>query len=483
MRIAVVGGGNAGFISALVLKTRFPDYQVDIIHSKKMGIIGVGEGSTEHWQDFMQFVGIDTYRMIKECDATFKIGIMFKNWGVPDYMHSIQDGYNYQLGQYPHIYAKLIADGGSSRDLSSPAHWENKVETWYYENNRLPVAQYHFNTFKLNEFLTKVAIDRGITIYDDEIVDATLTECGNIDEIIGQGTKYKYDFYIDCTGFKKMLISKVGGKWNSHAAYLKTNSSIVFQTPDTDNYNMWSEATALDSGWLFRTPTYGRWGNGYIYDDEFLTPEQAKAEVEKFLGHEITVGRHIKFEPGAIDRAWIKNCVAIGLSSSFVEPLEASSIGTSIQQVFLLMHRIVNYDDDVINKYNKSVSDVVYNIRDFITLHFINPRRDTPFWRKVAAAEIPETLKHNLKVWKNKLPIQEDFSELSEYILFKSLHFLMILQGLGIFDVEKIKNEFESYPKIVKDSAVNAINDIREFYKTTKYVSHKEMLEKIRNSI
>ena len=101
----------------------------------------------------------------------------------------------------------------------------------------------------------------------------------------------------------------------------------------------------------------------------------------------------------------------------------------------------------------------------------------------MAAAEIPETLKHNLKVWKNKLPIQEDFSELSEYILFKSLHFLMILQGLGIFDVEKIKNEFESYPKIVKDSAVNAINDIREFYKTTKYVSHKEMLEKIRNSI
>jgi len=483
MKIAVVGGGNAGFISALILKTRFPDYQIDIIHSKKLGIIGVGEGSTEHWQDFMQYVGIDTYRMIKECDATFKIGIMFKGWGVDDYLHSIQDGYTYQVGQYPTVYGKLISDGAGSNQLSAPASWDNNVETWYYENNRMPVAQYHFNTFKLNEFLIKIAIDRGITIFDDEIVDATLTADGNIDTIISQDTSYKYDFYIDCTGFKKMLISKVGGKWNSHADYLKTNSSIVFQTPDTENYNMWSEAQALDSGWLFRTPTYGRWGNGYIYDDEFLTPEQAKAEVEKFLGYEITVAKHIKFEPGAIDKAWIKNCVAIGLSASFVEPLEASSIGTSIQQAFLLMHRIVNYNDAVINKYNKTINDIVYNIRDFIALHFITPRRDTPFWRKVASAKIPDSLKENLEVWKNKLPIAEDFSQLSDAILFKSLHFLMVLQGLGIFNIEKIKEEFESYPEIIKDSTANAVNEIKDFHKNAKVTSHKSMLEQIRNSV
>jgi len=162
------------FVSALILKTRFPNYQVDIICSKRIGIIGVGEGSTEHWSAFADFVGINTGEMIVETDATMKMGIVFKNWGVPDYMHSIQDGYNLVwLKKYPMIYAKLVSDGMDSRRLSGEIFWENKVQKWFLDNNRTPVAQYHFNTFKLNDYLTKIALDREITIYHDEITDSS----------------------------------------------------------------------------------------------------------------------------------------------------------------------------------------------------------------------------------------------------------------------------------------------------------------------
>ena len=266
---------------------------------------------------------------------------------------------------------------------------------------------------------------------------------------------------------------------------MKTNSAIVFQTPDTDNYNMWSLSKAMDYGWLFRTPVFGRWGNGYIYDDEFLTPEQAKAEVEKVLGHEIKIGQHIKFDPGALDTPWIKNCCAIGLSSSFVEPLEASSIGTSIQQSFLLMHKLVNYNQDVIDKYNKSFTDIVHNIRDFIVLHFVCPRRDTEFWRKVAAVKLPDSLQKNLNIWRHKMPVADDFDDVSPYVLFKELHFVFILHGLGLFDQDSITREYNTMPPGAREHAIGVVEDLENTNKSMQdnTITHKQMLEAIRNKV
>jgi len=478
MKIGIVGAGTAGLVSALVLKTRFPQYQVDIVCSKRIGIIGVGEGSTEHWTSFADYVGIDTGEMITKCNATMKIGIMFKDWGVPDYMHSIQDGYNLiTRDNYPFVYSKLISDNVSSKELSGEIYWENQIPNWFLKTNRVPVAQYHFDTFKLNDYLTTIALERGININYDEITDVTINSDGEIDCLISENNTYAYDFYVDCTGFKRFLIGKLGAKWISHKEYLKTNSAIVFQTPDTDNYNMWSLAKAMDYGWLFRTPVFGRWGNGYIYDSEFLTPEQAKEEVEKVLGHEITIGQHIKFDPGALDKTWIKNCCAIGLSSSFVEPLEASSIGASIQQSFLLINRLVNYNQDSIDKYNTSVLSIVENIRDFIVLHFVCPRRDTAFWRKVAEVKLPPSLEQNLKVWKSHIPHKDDFENVSNYVLFKELHFIFILHGLQLFDIEKIKVEYETVSNDTKEYVNKVIQELTATGRISQEsITHKKML-------
>ena len=482
--ICVVGGGTAGFVAALILKSRFPNKKIDIIRSSKIGIIGVGEGSTEHWAEFINFIGVNPKEVIKECDATLKSGIMFQNWTADggDYLHSIQDDYSSKEGMYNLVYAKLIGEGKSSKDLGTKLIWDNLINQWFLKHeDQLPTRQFHFNTNSLNRWLEKTADRFGINIYDDIINDVVLNDKG-ISSIKSNTRDYNYDFYIDSTGFKRLLIGKLGAKWQSYSKYLKMNSAIVFPTPDTDNYNEWTIARAMDAGWMFRIPTYGRWGNGYIFNDQYTDAEKAKKEVEEYLGHEVDVRNQFSFDPGAIDKPWIDNCVAIGLSGSFVEPLEATSIGTSIQQSFLLMHKLVNYNDKVIKDYNKSVNDILTNIRDFVILHYITDRKDTPFWKDLQGFELPETLKENIEMWKHKMPVREDFSNLSRYILFHEEHHLFVMHGLKLFNTESIRKEFEELPIELKLKADKIVNSTILKDETVPTMTHKEYLRAIRNA-
>lgn len=479
--IGIVGGGTAGFVAALILKKRFPDIKIDMIRSSKIGIIGVGEGSTEHWKQFMEYVGIDTYDLIKECDATCKIGIMFDNWVNKPYLHSVQDEFAHFAGQYPYIYANQIAYGSSSQDMSKKTFWENNVETWYKDQpTRCPSAQFHFNTNKLNEFLTNLTLKRGVNIIDDEIEDILLDEHGNINSLKGTANTYTHDFYIDCTGFKRMLISKLGGKWVSYGKYLKMKAAIAFPTPDTENYNIWTLARAMDYGWMFRLPVWGRHGNGYIFDSDYIDADQAKQEAEKYLGFEVDVGKTFKFDPGALENVWIKNCVAVGVSASFVEPMEASSIGTSIQQSFLLMHRLANYDEHVIKSYNKSVNDILENIRDFVILHYLTGKQSNNFWKDVSNLEIPDSLKYRLELWRHKMPTKEDFSDLSNFILFAENNWTLVMQGLGLFDKESIKNELLAVEPSMQQHALTVVNEVKKYESTVQTFTHKEYIRSIR---
>ena len=480
--ISIVGGGTAGFVAALILKTRFPHITVEVIRSKKIGIIGVGEGSTEHWNEFMKYINIPFQAVIRHCDATFKCGIMFKGWGDRDYMHSIGPENDIKNGQYPTVYGKLLISRAPNYMFNPSFVWENKVYAKHLEpDSGSPFNQYHFNTNKLNDFLTKIAEIRGIDVIDDEILDVQLSDAGDIKQLVGEHNTYSSDFYIDCTGFKKLLISKLGAAWQSHSKYLKMKSAIVFPTKEKEEYNMWTTAQAMDYGWMFNIPVWGRCGNGYIFDSDYINAEQAQAEVEKFLGHEITVGKHINFDPGHLDRVWIKNCCAIGLSANFIEPLEATSIGTSIQQAFLLMHRLPNYTEKTIEKYNKDVNDIMTNIRDFVILHYITNKTNTQFWKDVSQIELPDSLKENLEKWRTNLPILDDFNNQTSYVLFRDAHYLQVLAGLDLFDREKIKQEYDMMHHDIKNVAENFIRETRTFEKMNPTVSHKEFISAIRN--
>lgn len=481
--VAVVGGGTAGYISALILKKRFPAIKISVISSSKIGIIGVGEGSTEHWKTFLNFLEVDFKEVIKECGSTCKSGIMFQDWTEKPYLHSIQAEYSHRFGQYPFFYARQIALGYDSTELSSPLTWKNQVNRWFLDNlEQSPTNQFHFNTHQLNLWLTKKSKELGITIYDDEITNFDISESGDITTLYGNKNKYNFDFYIDSTGFRRVLISKLGAKWISFSKYLKMKSAIVFPTEDEPNYNLWTISKAMNNGWMFRIPTWGRYGNGYIFDSDYTTAEEAKIEVDQYFGRDIEIAKTISFDPGCLDKVWIKNCLAIGLSSSFVEPLEASSIGTSIQQSFLLMYRLINYDQTVIDTYNKECYNILENIRDFIVLHYMVKKDNSKFWKDIQKLEIPDKLKSRLNIWKHRLPSAEDFSGDSRYSLFTEDHYLMVMHGLGMFDISCIKNEFDMNPTDLKVRADDISRDNDLFRDTVAKMTHKEYIAELRNA-
>ncbi len=480
--LTVVGGGVSGLISALILKERC-NLEINVVYSSSVATIGVGEGSTEHFGEFMKFIGIKPSEMIKECDATFKLSVVFDNWKNNKendrYIHTVFSTFSLQFGQYYPIYAKEIGEG--SNHLYPKYVDKNIIQSTAIDvDNYPPTRQYHFNTSKLNEFLTKIAIKKGINIFDDEIIDVKLDQNGYIDSIIGKKTKYKTDFYIDASGFKKVLMNKLGVKWTSYNKYLRVNSAIAFPTKDEDNYNYFTLAKAMNAGWRFKVPVWGRHGNGYVYDDNFITEEDAKLEIEKELGHEVEIAKKFKFDAGVLNSVWTKNCVAMGLSGSFFEPLEATSIALTIQQSFLLMHKIQNYDDKVIKDYNYSFNAIVENIRDFIALHYLTKRNDTEFWKYNLKKEIPDSLKNNLEKWKTKLPVSEDFINSSHYILFGPRNFLLVMAGLDLFDKSAILKEYNFLSDSLKQEANNLFKNIIIDLNSEKFISHKEILTKIR---
>ena len=482
MKICVVGGGTAGFVAALILKKSYPQFTVDVIRSTKIGTIGVGEGSTEHWQAFMDFCTITAGELIKETDATFKSGIMFQNWNKNDFLQSVHDPFVGEHLGMPLMYAKLISNNVHPKEFVGEYTWKSYTPFNKFMDERpndVGVSQYHFNTSKLNDFLTKKAIEYGCQVIDDEIIGINMPDGKNITSLKGEKSDYHYDFYIDSTGFKRLLIDKMGAKWQSYSKYLKMKEAIVFPTEEEDEIPIWTVARAMDSGWMFRIPVWGRKGNGYIYDSDFISADDAKLEVENYLGHEISVAKNIKFDPGALDKPWINNVCAIGLSASFVEPLEASSIGTSINQSFLLAQRIVNYNESTTKRYNEEVESIMNNIRDFICLHYVTDKSDTEFWKHITETEMPDSLANNLEMWRTRLPISDDLTDKTSKILFNEYNYILVMYGLGLIDTKAIQKQYESIPPEAKEF-VNRQMNIKKENDMLKSIPHKVMLDLIR---
>lgn len=466
--ILIVGGGTAGLTSALILKNRFPNLMIDIVKSDDIGIIGVGEGSTEHWKDFSDFCGFTLNELIIETKATFKFGIMFEEWTKKPYFHNVTGEVNdIRYGQYLGGYAYTIINDLSSEEYTNTHCFKNKIIFNNYPN------QFHFNTFELNKFLINKCLKIGINIYIDNIEEVNINNEGNIKNIKSKNKNYEYDFYIDSTGFKKILISKLGAKWISYKDYLPMNEAIAFPTADTDEYTPYTLSRAMDFGWMWRIPTIGRWGNGYVFNNNYINAEQAKKECEDYFGFKVEIAKNIKFEAGTLDKAWVKNCVAIGLSSSFIEPLEATSIGTSIQQSFLLMHLLINYKESDIQLYNETFKNIVENIRDFVVLHYMVDKNNSKFWKELKL-NLPESLLNNLKKWKHRLPIAEDFK--TRYVLFKESNFSIILKELNLIDKESLKKEYDMLNDLIKNDIQIRINNLINFQKNSHLISHKKFL-------
>jgi Tryptophan halogenase len=469
--ITIVGGGTAGLISALMLKTKFPQKNITIIESSKIGIVGVGESSTEHWAEFCKFVGIPQLASILECNATFKIGVYFENWSEQDFMHSIGGVYPHLVNAYYKVFGHQISNNCPPSRLQSKKSWENLVSMSNFNNlNDSPTNQYHFDTFALNEFLHKECTKRGIDIIVGDIDTVILDD--NTDEILSIRSEEKEhfaDFYIDCTGFSRLLLGDVYDiEWVSYSQYLPVNSAIAFATDEMSEYNKYTKSTARNAGWSWTIPTQTRTGNGYVYCDKFISEQESLEEMEIAYGQKLEISKSFKFDPGRLEKSWHKNCFAVGLSQSFVEPLEATSIGSIIQQMFCFTNFLPSYDIDTCNE---NINNIFDNIVDYIQAHYLVKREDTPFWREVKYnLKLTENLKKYLKMWKNRLPQPRDVG--CPWGMFSAVNYIQILYGLRWFDTEKIKQEYEILGK--DDNIDSMLNDEENH---TFWISHKKAIK------
>ena len=450
--LCVLGGGNAGLMAALYLKTALPALDVTLIKSKKIGTIGVGEGSTEHWSAFARAVNINMVDLIKECGATFKIGIKFENWhgDGTSYFHSLPEflvGMDAYTGA-PHSLMRMIGDGIGTEQL----HWQLPMDG-YVREPLTDYYQFHFDSEKLNVFLQKRCVAAGIEIIDAEITGPIIDDCGFVKSIVDENNREFFaDFFIDSSGFNRVIASKLGASWVDWSKHLPMNSAIAFQTAYQEDIPPYTLAKAMSSGWHWSSPVQDRVGNGYVFSDQFITEGRAIDEIQKHFKDTIHVGRKVNYISGKVNQAWIKNCVSIGLSSNFVEPLEASSISTTIKQLQLLSGSIWNWnreDTGSIKSYNKIVDDMMYNILDFIQLHYFTKRNDTEFWKWCKNEMIVTDFnKENLEFFKKNFVSQALLPEdglFSNYRIFDCLNWIQVMHGLRMFDAASIKALYEKH--------------------------------------
>ena len=469
MEIVVAGGGTAGWLTALYAQHICPKDNITLIESEDIGILGAGEGSTAQLPWILYGLGISENELIQYANATFKMGISFENWrgDGKKYFHSfgVSDSnlspYNFTKtkntltsglpdnGQQ-YTYINGIANGDTIDDISlvSKLAYNNK-SPFINENGNVNFVSnysYHFDASLLAKFLRMKAEQRGVKRIEGKITDIISNESGGVGLIKCENVEIKTDFVFDCTGFARLFIGKhFGVEWKSYQDKLKVNTAIPFFLPKSDTLPPYTKAIAMKYGWMWQIPLQNRWGCGYVFDNKYINVEEAKKEVEEFVGQEIKINKIIPFDAGRYVTPWVKNCIAVGLSSTFTEPIEATSIWLIITQLRNLSSDIIhNINEDEIEDYNKLISDTCETTTDFLHLHYLTDRTDTDFWKDYQkTTKLSPKMKRRLENWKRRTPNTMDTDGLSTQ--FEEYSWFLVATGNGIINKSVYDYENEEY--------------------------------------
>lgn len=499
-RFVIVGGGTAGWLAAFMLqdavKRQKRDATITVVESSKIPTIGVGEGTTAVFRQMLKYFGLDEFAFLKETEATIKFGIRHKDWKAKSHHYDgpIDD---------PHLVLEPRGTAPQSYlDIFSVAAGRKVADTHLFgyllDQHKAPFARkadgslvpmgpfhhaYHFDQALAGKWLRKHA--KGVETTDAQVTGAMRnSETGDIEFLITDMGEITGDFFIDCTGFRKSLISKeLGGTWVSYRDILPVNRAMPFwlDLKEGEEIAPYTLAWAQNAGWLWSIPTQTRFGCGYVYSDQFLSPDQAQAEIETTLGHKIEPRNDLRFEVGRQDKAWINNCLSLGLASSFLEPLEATSIHGTIVQMMVFTNFHLNGSSRDREAYNSFAARQVDDFRDFINLHYVSTRRDTPFWQHVADSCIGEPTKQRRALWKTRMPSHDDFEPLPGNYAHteQQLHY-PVLDGLGLLDRGLAQKYMEARPEL-KKKARSAADTLTDEYRAAapKALGHREFLESL----
>jgi tryptophan halogenase len=451
MKIVIVGGGTAGWLAAHCLsKARPGQHDITVIESSTVGIIGVGEATTGLTKDLLNGVlfpySVDIEEFIKKTDATNKMGIYHKGWakdkssyfapldGSDTYQNNNDIVFKYALQKYGYEKFHMASNIG--------VDWENKKhDEW---------NAYQFDTYKVGQFFKEICVNDGIKLIDAVVNQVNLDEVGNVTSLtIDQGHTVEGDFFFDCTGFKRILMTAIDSKWVSYKKYLPVDTAIPFRLKYRHNEVRLpvTTATALSSGWMWDIPLQSRRGCGYVFDSNFITKEKAIEEIETLLGHSIEPIKTINFISGKGDTFWKNNVLALGLAASFVEPLESTSIHNTIVQIMVFIDEFLSTDKSkTVTKenqklYNKNIDELFEYVFNFLSLHYQGGRDDSPFWRHIKEDHIvTDYTKMLINKAKNKIIGSTIFDNANPWAPGPAL-WNWVMAGLKIITPEQARQE------------------------------------------
>ncbi len=430
--IIIVGGGSAGWMAAsYIAKSLNFNCNITVIESETIGRIGVGEATVPTIKtEFFDRLGLPESEWMKPCNATYKMGVKFSNW-----RKSIEEGgdyYYHNFGEIPsfddvpltHVWIKKYLEENYKVPMdyacfSSLLACDQNKSPNLLDGTQVQHYAYHFDALLLANFLKTWSTKRGVKHIVDDLATAELHHNGDIKCVVSKtsGKKYYADLFIDCSGFAGFLIEQVLKEpIITFDKSLLTDRAVALnipETPERDGIRPYTTSQAMKAGWMWQIPLFNRSGNGYVYSSQFMTQEEAEKEIRSYFGKraEGIDARHIKFQSRRRQRCWVGNCVSIGLSSAFLEPLES----TGIYFIYAALYQLVkNFPRKEINpalrdKFNKKVAYMVEDVKDFIVMHFKTAvREDTAFWKaNKYDTQTPDSLQLILDRQKAGIPIRK----------------------------------------------------------------------------
>lgn len=438
-RIVIAGGGTAGWMVAAGLsRTLGKLLDIKLIESDEIGTVGVGEATIPTLMNFHNLLEINEQEFMAATQATFKLGISFENWRNvnEDYIHSFGlTGTDHWTAGFQHFWMKgrerKLAGEYGDYCLELKAAQEGRFA--HLPRNGMNYA-YHIDASRYAKFLRKFSEPYGVERIEGKIAKVnTDAVSGDITSLrLDSGTEIEGDLFIDCTGFRGLLIGEtMKQEYEDWSHWLYCDSAIAVQTESTGDAVPYTRAIAREAGWQWRIPLQHRVGNGIVYSSRYIDDERARQTLLANIdGRALTDPRVLKFRPGQRRKTWSGNCVAIGLASGFLEPIESTSIHLIQRGIIRLMQMFPanGICQSDIDEYNQQTSAEIQHIRDFIVLHYhVTNRRDTPFWRDCSSMDIPPSLRHRIELFRETGRVFRIPNE-----LFAENSWIQVMLGQGI---------------------------------------------------
>ena len=416
-RIIIAGGGSSGWMSAAMLSKQFPDMEIALVESPDVPIIGVGESTLGTINQYLGLLGLKDEDWMEYCNATYKLAIKFRDFYKKGetfyYPFGIKDLQNTQQGATDWYVKKLmnpeldVNDFYESVYSSMPMIYQTKI--FDNKDGQLPGfswrndSAYHMDATLFGNFLRdKLCLPAGVVHVSSHIEQVLKDDDGYISGLkLNNGDTLEADLFIDCTGFRSLLLEQaMGVPFESYSSHLPNNHAWVTHVPYTHKEREMenvTNCTAYNNGWVWNIPLYNRIGSGYVFCDKFISKEDALQEYMDYLDSDamaipnpvrsqLCEFRLIEIKNGAHERAWVKNCVGVGLSYAFVEPLESTGL-LSVQELLLKLCETLH--NQQINKihidhFNYIANYVMESFKNFVTYHYVfSSRRDTPYWQHI----------------------------------------------------------------------------------------------------